>query len=105
MLNFGLLWEKCHFYTAVAIAFPRVFVTVGPGGKETREREQGERKRDLGEKKKISGAIKVKSSLHDHFETSAPQKMHSRADRLARTLAHKHTCAHTIITHTHKQDD
>lgn len=37
------------------------------------ESEGGES--DLGEKK-ISGEIKVKSSLHDHSEMSAPQKMH-----------------------------
>lgn len=33
-------------------------------------------KSDLGEKKKISGEIKVKSSLHDHSEMSTPPKMH-----------------------------
>lgn len=64
---------------------------MGPGGKETREREQEERKSDLGETKKISGEIKVKSSLHDHSEMSVPQKMHSQADRLVRARAQKHT--------------
>lgn len=36
------------------------FVTVGPEGKETREQE--ERKSDLGEKKRISGEIRVKKN-------------------------------------------
>ena len=56
-------------------------------------------KSDLGEKKKISGEIKVKSSLHDHSEMSAPQKMHIRADRPA------HEWTHNRQKHTHRQDD
>lgn len=43
------------------------FVTVGPEGKR-----ENERKSDLGERKGISGEIKVKSSLHDHSEMKAP---------------------------------
>lgn len=92
-MTFAKLWptlEKCHFCTAVAGEFSGGFVTVGPGGKETREQEQEERKSDLGETKKISGEIKVKSSLHDHSEMSAPQKMHSQADRLEHTWAQQH---------------
>lgn len=49
-------------------------------------------KSDLGEKKKISGEIKVKSSLHDHSEMSTPPKMHIQADRLERTCV----CTHSV---------
>lgn len=65
-------------------------MTVGPGGKETSEQERARSKSDLGEKNKISGEIKVKSSLHDHSEMSAPQKMHIQADKLERTCTHNH---------------
>lgn len=60
------------------------------------ESEGGES--DLGEKKKISGEIKVKSSLHDHSEMSAPWKTHIEADRLERTHACAHTQSHKHIT-------
>lgn len=99
-MTFAKLWKSVTSVQPLPWSF-RGFVTVGPGGKETREREQEERKSDLGEKK-ISGAIKVKSSLHDHSEMSAPQRMHSQADSLVRTETH--TCTHTIIKTTHRQD-
>lgn len=51
------------------------FVTVEPGGK--RNKRGRVRKSDLGEKKRISGKIKVKRSLHDHSEINALQRMHS----------------------------
>lgn len=92
-VTFAKLWptlEKCRFCTAVAVEFPRGFVTVGPGGKETSEQERARSKSDLGEKNKISGAIKVKSSLHDRSEMSALQKTHIQADKLVHTCTHNH---------------
>lgn len=59
-------------------------------------------KSDLREEKKISGEIKVKSSLHDHSEMSTPQKTHIQADRLERTCAKEtHAHAHTRSSEAH----
>lgn len=44
-------------------------------------------------KRRISGEIKVKTSLCEHSEMSAAQKMRSKADRLGRTWTWKYTHA------------
>lgn len=75
-LTFVKLWptlQKCHFCTATAVEFLR-FCDSGTWRKRNMNGSEGGES-DLGEKK-ISGEIKVKSSLHDHSEMSAPQKMH-----------------------------
>lgn len=105
LLNPGLLRKSVTSVQPLPWSFCG-FVTVGPGGKETREREQEERKSDLGEEEEeeISGEIKVKSSLHDHSEMSAPHKTHSQPDSPVRTREIR-TRAHAIIRNIHKQDD
>lgn len=80
-------------------------MTVEPGGKDTGEVAQEERKSDLEEKERISGEIKVKASLCELSEMSAGQKTHSQVDRLGRTWALQHACMYTIIRNTQEQSD
>lgn len=99
MLNFGLLRESVTSAQAAAVEFPR-FCDSGTWRKLNKRAKN--KRSDLGEKKRISGEIKVKSTLHDRSEMSAPRKMHSQADRLGRTWEEKRTHMHTKSAEAHK---
>lgn len=102
LLNFGLLWKSV---TSVQPLLPRFlwFCDSRTWRKEeTREQaqedeEDGERKSDLGEKKRISGEIKVKSTLDDHSEMRLCRR---RTAKLTGLDAHGHKNTHV---HTHHQ--
>lgn len=104
LLNFGLLWKTVTSVLLLLWNFC-LFMTVGPGGKDTGEVAKEERKSDLGEKERISGEIKVKASLCELTEMSAAQKTHSQVDRPGRTWASQHEYTYMIIRNTQKQND